>query len=249
MNCFKAAFVGFVIALGSNFPSTAGDLEEGVKAYEQGDYKLAFQLLLPLAEQGVARAQNGIGLMYRTGRGVSHDDAQAAAWFQKAADQGYAKAQAHLGYSYRKGLGVPKDYVKAVDLLQTAAEHGEAFAQNSLGFMYSTGEGVARDDVKAAEFYRKAADQGDAIAQNNLATCMPQAKVCTKTTFRRQSGTGRQQTKEMPTLNCRLALHTTVVLACRRIMCRRTNGLRLVMHDIGLGMLFGDGKPSSFASR
>jgi TPR repeat protein len=165
---FNAALVSFVISLCSNSSSTAAELEEGVKAYEQGDYKLALQLLRPLAEQGVARAQNGIGIMYANGRGVSHDEAQAAAWFQKAADQGYAKAQAHLGYSYKYGLGVPKDYVKAVALLQTAAEHGEALAQTSLGLMYSIGEGVARDDVKAAEYYRKAADQGIANAQYNL---------------------------------------------------------------------------------
>jgi hypothetical protein len=165
---FNAALVSFMISLCSNSPSTAAELEGGVKAYEQGDYKLALQLLRPLAEQGVARAQNGIGVMYANGRGVSHDEAQAAAWFQKAADQGYAKAQAYLGYSHKYGLGVPKDYVKAVALLQTAAEHGEALAQTSLGLMYSIGEGAARDEVKAAEFYRKAADQGIAIAQNNL---------------------------------------------------------------------------------
>ena len=166
---FNAALVSFVISLCSNPPSTAAELEEGIKAYEQGDFKLALQLLRPLAEQGVARAQNGMGVIYAEGRAVSHDEAQATAWFQKAADQGYAKARAYPGYSYRNGLGVPKDYVKAVALFQAAAaEHGEAHAQTSLGFMYSIGEGVARDDVKAAEYYRKAADQGIANAQYNL---------------------------------------------------------------------------------
>jgi Sel1 repeat len=165
---FNVVVVSFAFSLCSISLSTAGELEEGGKAYEQGDYKLAFQLLRPLAEQGIARAQNGVGVMYATGRGVSQDDAQAAAWFQKASDQGYAKAQEHLGYLYRKGLGVPKDYVKAVALLQAAAEQGDGPAHLNLGNMYRTGEGVVRDDIKAAEYFRKAADQGYAIAQNNL---------------------------------------------------------------------------------
>jgi TPR repeat protein len=164
----NAAVLSFAISLSTISLSMAGELEEGVKAYAEGDYKLAFQLLRPLAEQGVARAQNGVGVMYATGRGVPLDDAQAAEWFQKASDQGYAQAQEHLGYRYRKGLGVPKDYVKAVALLQTAAEQGDGPALTHLGNMYRTGEGVVRDDAKAAEYFRKAADQGFAIAQNNL---------------------------------------------------------------------------------
>jgi uncharacterized protein len=168
MKLLNAGFVAFLIWLSNPFPSTAAELDEGIKAYNRRDYKLALQLLLPLAEQGVARAQNDIGVMYATGRGVDQDDAQAATWFQRGADQGYVRAQEHLGYAYRKGLGVSTDYIKAVALFKTAADQGDVLAQTNLATMYRTGEGVARDDVKAAEYYRKAADQGNAIAQNNL---------------------------------------------------------------------------------
>ncbi len=45
--------------------------------------------------------------------GVPHDDAQAAAWFRKAADQGNTLAQLSLSAMYQKGSGVPQDDVRA----------------------------------------------------------------------------------------------------------------------------------------
>ena len=40
------------------------------------------------ADQGLADAQDNLGDMYADGRGVAKDDAQAVAWYRKAADQG-----------------------------------------------------------------------------------------------------------------------------------------------------------------
>ena len=37
------------------------------------------------AEQGDASAQNRLGIMYKTGRGVPQDDAEAARWYRLAA--------------------------------------------------------------------------------------------------------------------------------------------------------------------
>jgi TPR repeat protein len=51
--------------------------------------------------------------MYREGRGVPQNDAEAVKWFRKAAEQGYAGAQYSLGYMYANGQGVPQDYVLA----------------------------------------------------------------------------------------------------------------------------------------
>ena len=60
------------------------------------------------AEQGLAEAQNNLGLMCVLGRGVSQDDAEAVKWFRKAAEQGYAPAQNNLGEMRRQGRGVTK---------------------------------------------------------------------------------------------------------------------------------------------
>jgi uncharacterized protein len=37
------------------------------------------------------------------GQGVPQDDAQAVAWYRKAAEQGYAAAQVNLGVMYANG--------------------------------------------------------------------------------------------------------------------------------------------------
>jgi hypothetical protein len=51
--------------------------------------------------------------MYRDGRGVTKDEAQAFMWFL-AADQGNARAQFNLGNMYRDGRGVTHDYAEAI---------------------------------------------------------------------------------------------------------------------------------------
>ena len=73
------------------------------------------------AEQGHAKAQFYLGLMYRTGKGVPQDYVEAARWFRLAAEQGDAKAQYSLGVMYGTGLGVPQDDVEAHMWLNLAA--------------------------------------------------------------------------------------------------------------------------------
>ena len=50
--------------------ATADSIEEAVSAYDRGDYALAARLLRPLAEQGDAWAQFGLGMLYLNGQGV-----------------------------------------------------------------------------------------------------------------------------------------------------------------------------------
>jgi hypothetical protein len=111
----------------------------------------------PLAEQGVALAQNNLGVMYAKGRGVPQDDAEAVKWYRLAAEQGNADAQYNLGVMYEKGEGVPQDYAEAVKWYRLAAEQGQALAQNNLGVMYARGEGVPQDDVQAHMWFDLAA--------------------------------------------------------------------------------------------
>ena len=44
------------------------------------------------AEQGHARAQFNLGIMYDNGRGVPGEDAEAMMWWRSAAEQDYPKA-------------------------------------------------------------------------------------------------------------------------------------------------------------
>jgi TPR repeat protein len=73
-------FVGGLLALALFGVAAAGQLEDGQAAYQRGDYEAAIRLLRPVADQGNAEAQFGLGAMYVHGLGAPKDYAQAVAW-------------------------------------------------------------------------------------------------------------------------------------------------------------------------
>jgi hypothetical protein len=149
-------------------PARAGPLEEADAAFSAGDYATAFHLLKPLAEQGIARAQNGLGVMYGQGLGVPQDPAEAFKWHRRSAEQGYARAQFSLGLMYADGVGVDKRPAEALRWLLRAAAQGLVEAQLTVGSMFARGEGADQDLMEAIKWYRRAAEQGDAEAQFRL---------------------------------------------------------------------------------
>ena len=60
--------------------------------------------LRKMAEQGDAKAQLGVGLMYYVGEGVTKSYSDALKWYRLAAQQGNADAQYCLGEMYANGL-------------------------------------------------------------------------------------------------------------------------------------------------
>ena len=74
----------------------AGPWEDGMAAYNRGDYVPAIRLFRPLAEQGNPKAQGVLGAMYRKGQGVARNSAKAFMWFSLAARRGDARAKAEL---------------------------------------------------------------------------------------------------------------------------------------------------------
>jgi len=113
-----------------------------------------------LAEQGDAKAQFDLGLMYKYGLGVERDYGEAVRWFRLAAGQGNEGGLSNLGFMYQKGLGVPQDYAEAVKWFRLAAERGEVEAQSSLSFAYDKGQGVRRNYVEAYKWASLAAAHG-----------------------------------------------------------------------------------------
>ena len=136
-------------------------LQQGLEATKRGDYQTAFKLWLPLAEQGDAKAQFNLGLMYGNGRGVKQDDFEAVKWYRKAAEQGDADAQVNLGSAYSAGRGVKQDDFKAVKWFKKAAENGSENGQFKLGLSYLIGRGIQKDRTLAKEWLGKACDNGD----------------------------------------------------------------------------------------
>lgn len=74
----------------------AGPWEDGMAAYNRGDYVPAIRVFRAMAEQGNAKAQSVLGAMYRRGQGVSRSPVRAFLWFSRAAASGDVQAKAEL---------------------------------------------------------------------------------------------------------------------------------------------------------
>jgi TPR repeat protein len=157
----------FVVCVAISVSSWAGN-DEALAAFKMGDYANALREWQHMAEQGDAKAQTNLGVMYYNGDGVPKSYADALKWYTKAAAQGYARAQTSLGWMYERGEGVPRSYEEARKWYAKAAEQGEVNAQTNLGGMYSLGEGVQQNSAEAVKWYTKAAEQGNINAQANL---------------------------------------------------------------------------------
>ena len=117
-----------MLMLSFSHAAIAGDLEDGFAAAQKGDFATALRLWKPLAEQGDAKAQTNLGVMYDNGQAVAQDYKTAVKWYTLAAEQGNAKAQYNLGIMYETGKGVAQDYVKAHMWYNIAAIDGNADA-------------------------------------------------------------------------------------------------------------------------
>ena len=109
---------------------------------EGGDVPEFIQELRGQAEQGDAKAQFNLGVMYYNGWGVPQNNAERVKWTRRAAEQGLAEAQYRMAAMYGGGRsGLPKDYVESAKWHHRAAEQGHAAAQFELGMSYEEGRG------------------------------------------------------------------------------------------------------------
>ena len=158
------------MVLGSTRVSISADFQKGYDAYQRGNYLAAVSEWEPLAKQGDARAQNNLGFMYESGRGIPQNDEAAVRWYMHSAKQGNAFAQYNLGVSYDEGIRVIQNFKTAVKWYRLAAKQEHAGAQNNLGVMYQNGLGTGTplDNKTAMKWYRLSAEQGNIPAHNNL---------------------------------------------------------------------------------
>ncbi|MGB5706538.1 MAG: tetratricopeptide repeat protein [Arenicellales bacterium] len=117
-NCLLIAFMFFsAIASGD-------EIDDGIDAFDNGDYATAYEILLPLAEHhGYTKAMNTLGLMFEQGLGVEKQGSEAEKWYKKAALQGNSEAMYNLGLLYSEGNLVPKDTVKGMAWMGAAFDH------------------------------------------------------------------------------------------------------------------------------
>jgi TPR repeat protein len=135
--------------------SIGAEFGTGRKALNRGDYATALKEFRPLAEQGNARAQTVLGLMYANGVGVPQDDTEAVKWFPLAGSQENAQAQYNLGMFYAFGLGVSQDNTEAVKWFRLAAVQGYVKAKNALKSLEATlAQQIKKKSLKAEEAAR-----------------------------------------------------------------------------------------------
>jgi len=150
----------FLFGINSN---AFANFNDGLAAYQKGDYKTALNKWKPLAEQGNAKAQTNLATMYFNGQGVSKNYKEAIKWYRKAAKQGNDDAQGSLGWMYDDGIGVienNKEALKWYRKIATDPRHPFPYpdprAQYKIGVIYTDGKGVLKDLIKAKYWIKKA---------------------------------------------------------------------------------------------
>ena len=109
----------FAALLSGASGALAGPWEDGMAAYNRGDYLPAIHLFRPLAEQGNAKAQRVLGAMYRKGEGVPRSAHRALMWFSLAAKRGDVRAKA--GMREVSKVMTPAEISQAEEMAQACA--------------------------------------------------------------------------------------------------------------------------------
>ena len=132
MNTTRRMLLRFPIALVLSLICLAvpawADFQAGMDARNRGNFAKALREWRPLAEQGDARAQYYLGLLYENGDGVPQDYVKAHEWYEKSAAQGEANAQFYLGMMSAFGRGGPLDLAQAHMWYSLAAGNGHVGA-------------------------------------------------------------------------------------------------------------------------
>ena len=142
---------------------TAQDVqvEEGVKAYDAGDYQRAKDILLPLAEAGHPKAMNMVGLMHYDTPVFPNDPVVECDWYEKAAHAGYPSGMYNMSICF-DGNGRPLNSDASKAWLLKAADHGHISAMINL---------AALDTAKGSDYlkwHRMAVRHGNVFAKVSL---------------------------------------------------------------------------------
>ena len=155
----RSLFALFLLTLSVGLP--AGPLDEGLVAFQAGNYQQAFELWKPLAESGDAKAQYNIGLLFMNGLGVEKNPVYARELFRAAARQGMVDAQYNLGLIYFQGISTFRRNYDAHHWWSLSAAQGHAASQYNLGMLYlkGMGTGKGKDIDRGLQLWESAATQ------------------------------------------------------------------------------------------
>lgn len=135
---------------------------------ENQDFRDSLKWGLLAAEQGYAKAQMTLGMLYAYGFGdIRQDLKESERWLLAAANQGDSSAQSLLGSLYvDRSLGM-QNLEKAFYWHSKAAEQGESESQLSMSKFYRYGVVVEQDAITAHMWANIAASNGEDMAERD----------------------------------------------------------------------------------
>lgn len=151
----------------------AARFNEGVAAYDAGDFSRAFDLWLPIAQENDLAAMRNVAILLREGKGVAKDPQRALYFFERAGRAGLVSAQVNAAFMYLNGEGTAQDYKTASFWFHAAAIAGVPAARYNLGVLYERGLGVEQDSARALAWYALAAQTGHELALKRLTELVP----------------------------------------------------------------------------
>lgn len=111
----RRSFVAIALSVALTGAARADAFEDADAraAYEtvRGNCRIAIDLLMPFAEQGIARAQTGVANAYLAIR--CNDPTQSLRWMRLAAEQSDPYALGMMSEAYKQGAGVRRDAVQS----------------------------------------------------------------------------------------------------------------------------------------
>jgi hypothetical protein len=138
--------------------------KRGKDAYKAERWDVAARWFRMAADLGDTEGMWGMYRIYRNGKGVPENDAEALRWLRMTAEHGSTDAMESLAYDYNRGEGVTQDYTEAMRWYRRAADMSSATAMMDVGELYYSGHGVPLDYSEAMRWFHKAADAGDSFA-------------------------------------------------------------------------------------
>ncbi len=157
--------------------TNAGEYEDGIAAYRDGEYDRAIELLSNAGNQGNAKAQYYLSVLYEGGSGVDKDIQASLRWLERAANGGMVEAQRNLGTYFHDGIDDPDDDIEqAIYWYQRAASQGDLTGQLRLAILLDREKDTTLDHREAIRWYLLAARQGVAQAQHNLGVMHSQGR-------------------------------------------------------------------------
>ncbi len=144
--------------------------DEGIAAYQRGDYEAAANNLMDAATHDDPEAYFYLGQLYRQGLGgLARNEDNAFRLIKAAATENYSPAEMALADWYKTGGGrIHANANMRVLWLQKAAHQNVVAAQLQLAQIYQQGDGVLADPDLSRHWYQLAAEQGSGEAQRAL---------------------------------------------------------------------------------